>query len=327
MLNLLSSKAKSMETGSEGTNMDNKTRHSLSPLSAWALAFGCVIGWGSFVMPGTTFLPTAGPAGTGIAMAVGAALMLVIGFNFHFMMNRCSEAGGAYAYAKGAFGRDHAFLCAWFLGLSYIALIPQNASALALMSRYFLNKALQFGFHYRVAGYDVYFGEILFSELIVLLFGLLFLFGEGVVRHLQTVAALAIVTGVGIVLCAGTGKLDLGCVRPSFGMKGFSPALGITALVMLAPWAFVGFDTLSLFTKDFRFSVKRSFRIITAAILIGAAVYTALTWLSAAAVPGRYSDWQAYIFDLDNLEGPAALPAFQAGQAVLGLSGDRKSVV
>lgn len=86
MLNLLSSKAKSMETGSEGTNMDNKTRHSLSPLSAWALAFGCVIGWGSFVMPGTTFLPTAGPAGTGIAMAVGAALMLVIGFNFHFMM-------------------------------------------------------------------------------------------------------------------------------------------------------------------------------------------------------------------------------------------------
>lgn len=131
-----------METGSEGTNMDNKTRHSLSPLSAWALAFGCVIGWGSFVMPGTTFLPTAGPAGTGIAMAVGAALMLVIGFNFHFMMNRCSEAGGAYAYAKGAFGRDHAFLCAWFLGLSYIALIPQLIPVSTLAPESYLMLAL-----------------------------------------------------------------------------------------------------------------------------------------------------------------------------------------
>lgn len=310
-----------MEAGTESTHMNSKKSHGFSPLSAWALAFGCVIGWGSFVMPGTTFLPTTGPAGTGIAMAVGAALMLVIGFNFHYMMNRSSEGGGAYAYTKNAFGRDQAFLCAWFLSLSYIALIPQNASALALISRYFLNKALQLGFHYRVAGYDVFFGEILFSELIVLAFGLLFLFRERVVRHLQTLAALAILTGVGIVLCAGAGKLDPGRVRPSFGMKGLTPALGITALVMLAPWAFVGFDTLSLFTKDFRFSVKKSFRIITAAILIGAAVYTALTWLSAAAVPGRYSDWQAYIRDLDNLDGIEALPAFQAGQAILGNTG------
>ena len=36
----------------------------LSPLDVWGMAFGCMVGWGVFAMPGTTFLPVAGPAGT-----------------------------------------------------------------------------------------------------------------------------------------------------------------------------------------------------------------------------------------------------------------------
>ncbi|MBR6966947.1 MAG: hypothetical protein IKH78_00295, partial [Ruminococcus sp.] len=47
----------------------------------WAMAFGCMVGWGTFVMPGTTFLPVAGPAGTVIAMVIGICIMLVIGCN------------------------------------------------------------------------------------------------------------------------------------------------------------------------------------------------------------------------------------------------------
>ena len=44
----------------------------LSPLAVIALSFGYAVGWGSFVMPGTTFLPAAGPLGTAVAMAIGA---------------------------------------------------------------------------------------------------------------------------------------------------------------------------------------------------------------------------------------------------------------
>ena len=40
----------------------------LLPVDAWAMAFGCMAGWGAFVMPGTTMLPVAGPAGTIISM-------------------------------------------------------------------------------------------------------------------------------------------------------------------------------------------------------------------------------------------------------------------
>ena len=46
--------------------------HYLSPIEVWALSFGCAVGWGAFVMPGTTFLPLSGPLGTAIGMITGA---------------------------------------------------------------------------------------------------------------------------------------------------------------------------------------------------------------------------------------------------------------
>ena len=44
-----------------------KLEKKLSPVNVWALALGCIIGWGAFVMPGNTFLGKAGPLGTAIA--------------------------------------------------------------------------------------------------------------------------------------------------------------------------------------------------------------------------------------------------------------------
>ena len=41
-------------------------------MQVWAIAFGCVIGWGSFINPGKKFLPNSGVAGTAIAMVLGA---------------------------------------------------------------------------------------------------------------------------------------------------------------------------------------------------------------------------------------------------------------
>ena len=48
-----------------------------SILSAWALSFGCAVGWGAFVMPATTLLPIAGPLGTVIAIVLGVAFSLM----------------------------------------------------------------------------------------------------------------------------------------------------------------------------------------------------------------------------------------------------------
>ena len=65
----------------------------LSPLDVWAMAFGIMVGWGVFAMPGNTFLRVAGPAGTLIAMGIGMVITLIISSNFAFLMGRSSMTG------------------------------------------------------------------------------------------------------------------------------------------------------------------------------------------------------------------------------------------
>ena len=123
----------------------------LKPWDVWAIAFGCMVGWGVFAMPGTTFLPFAGPAGTMISMLLGMAFMLVIGSNFAYLMGRSAVTGGIYSYTKESFGRDHAFLCSWFLCLSYLTIVFLNGTALFIIVRTLFAGVAQSGFHYSVA--------------------------------------------------------------------------------------------------------------------------------------------------------------------------------
>ena len=144
----------------------------LSGTDVFAMAIGVMVGWGAFVMPGTTFLPVAGPAGSVLAMAIGALLMLVIGASFAWLMRRSSRTGGVYAYTKEAFGRDHAFLSSWFLCLSYLTVVFLNGTALFVVVRTMMNGATVSGLHYTVAGNDIYLSEVLVSVAAFALVGL-----------------------------------------------------------------------------------------------------------------------------------------------------------
>ena len=96
--------------------MDNNSlRRQLSPMHVWAIAFGCVIGWGSFINPGKKFLPNSGVAGTTIAMILGAMVMIIIAFSYAYMVPKYPNAGGEFSFAKNTFGKHMAFLCGWFL--------------------------------------------------------------------------------------------------------------------------------------------------------------------------------------------------------------------
>ncbi|MGX8775231.1 MAG: amino acid permease, partial [Bacillota bacterium] len=107
----------------------------LAPIDVWGIAFGCMVGWGVFAMPGNTFLPLAGPAGTLIAMVIGTIIILIVGSNVSYFMGRTSITGGIYSYTKEAFGRDHAFLSTWFLCLSYLTIVFLNGTALLYVVR------------------------------------------------------------------------------------------------------------------------------------------------------------------------------------------------
>ena len=293
----------------------------LSRLDVWALSLSCIIGWGAFVMPGTTFLPVAGPLGTAIAMVVSALITGVIAVNYSYLMARHPGIGGVYVYTKDAFGRGHAFLSAWFLCLSYMALIPQNATALAVIFRALFTQTIEKGIHYQIAGYDMYLNEALISVAVLVAIGILAIHLKPFLQHLLT--GLAITFAVGVLATSAIILTRVPLARilsvPGFGFT--HPAIAVLSIVVLAPWAFVGFEVISLETAHFRFPVKDSRRLMGLAIALGGLIYIAMTTVAAVVVLDGYATWREYVLELGRFRGYASLPTFNAAQKVLGTSG------
>ena len=293
----------------------------LSPLDVWAIAFGCMVGWGVFAMPGTTFLPVGGPAGTLIAFAIGTVIMLIVGGCFSYLMSHTSIAGGVYSYAKEAFGRDHAFLSAWFLCLSYLTIVFLNGTALFFVARTLFSGALQSGPSYVVAGNTIFVSETVLSVLVLSVVAVLFVAARSALQKLHTALSVVLFAGVLIIAVACLPRaISAGALR-SFGTRGLSPAYAVFSLVIMAPWAFVGFEVTTFDTAHFSFPMKKSRRLIVLSILAAAFAYAAMALVSVASVPDGFASWQAYITALDGLEGVAAVPTFHAARSILGPMG------
>ncbi|MBQ9565874.1 MAG: amino acid permease [Synergistaceae bacterium] len=291
----------------------------LSPLGAWALAFGCAAGWRVFIMPETTFLPAAGSAGILAGMGIGTLLMLVVAWNYHFLMSRCGGSGGAFAYTKAAFGYDHGFLCAWFLALTYAAVLWANAAAVFLIFRYLAGGLLQWGFLYNVAGYDVYLGEVIASVGAALLFGFLCLRSKRLAGTLQIVMSILLFAGIlfcmGVAFRAGGAESLLPLLVPEKGRY-----LRLLQLAVMMPWAFVGFESVSHSTGEFKFPPKKSFAPLAAAVLMVGVSYMMPAWIAASfhqeglgEALSRARDTRGFsvlsaLFALDTEVGPAGLP-------------------
>ena len=303
-------------------NKEVKLEKKLSPLNVWSLALGCIIGWGAFVMPGNTFLGKAGPLGTAIAMGIAAVIMIIIAFNYNYMINKYPVAGGEFTYTQQAFGEKHAFVCSWFLGLSYLAIVPLNGTALALIGRNLMNNIFQVGFHYSVAGYDIYLGEIILAVIALVLFAFLSIRGVKFTGVFQTGLVFALVGGVLIITIAAlvNPNVSFSNLSPSY-YPGNAPIAGILSVVAVAPWAFVGFDTIPQAAEEFEFSTKKTKTLMILSILFGAGVYVVLNTVTAAVVPEGYASWVEYIDDLPNLSGLVSLPTFHAGHQLLGTAG------
>lgn len=292
----------------------------LSPLSVCALAFGCIIGLGAFVMPGNTFLPRSGPLGTALGMLVASGIMIVIACNYHFMIKRFPVAGGGFIFAKHSFGDRHAFFCGWFLVLSYAALVPMNATALALIMRNLWGDVFQHGIEYRMMGNPIYLWEVMIAVIAILFFGVLCIVGVKQVGNFQILLTVALFVGVALVcvpaVFSPVSVFPEPLIRP--GQSSFS---AVVAILAVAPWAFVDFDTVPQSAEEYKFSPNKTRLIMVVSILFDAFVYVALNTLTASVIPQRFSNWYEYIQQVPSLSGIEALPTFNAAYRLLGWFG------
>ena len=308
-------------------NNDKHLERKLTPLNVWSLAFGCVIGWSAFVMPGTIFLKNAGPMGTLIAIETASFVMLIISYNYSYMLKKFPMAGGEFIYAKHAFGNIHGFLCAWFLSLSYLSVIPLNATALNLIMRAVFGEAFEFGFHYVIAGYDVYFGEMLLAIGALVLFAVVSSFGIQFTGKVQTFMVMVLLGGIIIVLCgvAFSPSSSTMNLMPMFHpvMPNFSRSITaqVIAVLVTAPQSFVGFDTVPQLIEESNFPAERLKVVMDTSIICGGFVYIVLTMIACSVFPAVYTAWFTYIDSLPRLSGIEAIPTLNAAYTVMGRAG------
>ena len=287
-------------------------RRTLSPMSVWAIAFGCIIGWGSFINPGKKFLPNSGVAGTTIAMILGALVMVVIAVSYAYMVPKYPRAGGEFTFTKECFGKIPAFVCGWFLVAAYLTNVPMNSTAIGLIIDGIFGPVLKWGFHYTIAGFEVWLGEIVVAGGILILFGILNILGVKKAAFVQTVLASL------LILCVFT-LFIAALVSPYAKIENMAPWWGfdkkaavlagtydetlanqswisaILATFAIAPWAFVGFDAIPQASEEFKFSYKKVIFIMVIAIAFGCFVYCSNNAITAAAL----ENWPELIVDAE----------------------------
>ena len=285
----------------------NELRKDLNPINVWAIAFGCIIGWGSFINPGKKFLATSGVAGTAIAMVLGALVMVIIAFSYAYMVPKYPQAGGEFTFAKNCYGKNAAFLCGWFLVAAYLTNVPMNSTAIGLIVDGLDGSAdiLKFGFHYQIAGFEVWFGEILLAMAILIFFGIMNIIGVKKAGFVQTVLATLLIVSVFTLFTAAllsskakainmppiwgfdkAAAIEANAVTSEideFAHAGTASILSaVLATFAIAPWAFVGFDTIPQAAEEFNFPYRKVITIMVVAIVFGGFVYISNNTIAAA---------------------------------------------
>ena len=138
------------------------------------------------------------------------------------------------------------------------------------------------GLHYQVVGYDVWLGEMLLAMGILILFGILNILGVKKAGIVQTIlAALLGISVVTLTIAAlVSSKTSLANMAPWWGFHksdaiaawtngtytsidefANSGTVGAVSAVLatfvIAPWAYVGFDTIPQAAEEFKFSYKK----------------------------------------------------------------------
>ena len=285
---------------------DFKFHKVLTPLQAWSYAYGCLLGWGGFVMTATVFLPQGGVAGSLLAFAVGALFIAMIAMNYHYLSSLCPANGGIFYLLQNTMGRGHAFAASWGICFAHLLIIPLNARALARLVRALLLEYAQLDFHLRFFGTKVLVIDFIIITLAFALSAFINSRGIRISARIQTVLALILAAGIALLFfMALFSGVDVHAKMSPALYPGRKPLESFLLIFIMIPWAFVGFDSVPALSREAAFPKKKLGRIMVLAVVIGAFGYMANIVITLLGAP---EPWPLYIRSMgDGLESIAVV--------------------
>lgn len=268
----------------------------LNPLEMWSYGYGCLLGWGGFVMPATVFLPQAGVWGSLMGFAVGGLFVAIIGLNYYFLLMQVEGSGGIFYLLQKNMGRIHAFVASWGICFAHLLIIPLNARAFV---RLVWAVVLEMGGtvpELRVFGVSTPLLGLLIIAAMLALFGFVNAQGVKLSARLQTVFAVTMALGIFVLFfMAIFSGVDIRAQMSPALPEGVSRFKAFMLLFIMIPWAFVGFDSIPAMSREKAFSKDKLGAIMVWAVLIGTFGYMANVVITVLGAPTL---WTLYIQDI-----------------------------
>lgn len=255
----------------------------LSSGEVFAILIGAIIGWGSFMLPGTKFLMSSGVINTSIGLFVGTISIIIIEQNYRHMMKQDINEGGEFSYVLMFLGRKHSFVVGWFLFLAYLSLVPLNAMAIPLVVDKIFPGALNFGYMYTVAGYDIYAGQVMVSIAIILFFAITNYIGIKQTGVVQKIIVFMLVISIVIVLVGMLITSDYDRFYTNYISDYRFDIKEISVIFAITPFLFIGFDAIPQLIKDMTLTRKKASTMAVTALLIGMSFYIILNFITGLA--------------------------------------------
>jgi len=266
----------------------------LAKKDLFAIAFGSVIGSGAFILPGNFFLEDAGLVNTFIGFSIAIVIIIIIEKSYSIMMSKYQQAGGAYCFAKYTFGKKIGFATGWLLLLAYVAMIPLNATAIPMV----LEKVLPFYTRgimlYDIYGYDIYSNDLIISIAAILIFTWINYKGVTSSKNIQNLCVLGLILGVTSLSFFTIINFDSQAHQNILSNSTDIDMSAIIKIVAFAPWAFIGFDTISQMSGEYDVKPKVASNTAMLAVVMGALVYNVLNIITAAGVNANDLDQSSW---------------------------------
>ncbi|MDA0796668.1 MAG: APC family permease [Proteobacteria bacterium] len=233
-----------------------------------ALAFGAMIGWSWVVLSGT-WIGAAGTLGAILAFLLGGTAMLLVGLTYAELASTLPFAGGEHVYSHRALGSGASFICTWAIVLGYVSVVTFEAVALPTVLDSLI-PGLDKIYLWQIAGWDVYLSWVLVGVAGSMVMTWINIRGVRMAALIQSVVVLAILL-VGILFVSGalfTG--DFANMRPLI-RDGMS---GITLVLVMVPFMFVGFDTIPQAAEEINLPFKEIGKVLMVSLAMAIAWYS-----------------------------------------------------
>src|SRR6266849_8958525 len=253
----------------------------------FALAFGTMVGVGWLVLM-HDWLGRSGPLGAILGFALGAILLLPVGYVYGQWVQRLPDAAGEAAYTAEVFPPIVSYFTGWMMLLAYFIVCPWEAVAVGKLAAYIFPSLNSFEL-YRVAGQPVFLPRLVLGIALTLFLGTLNYRGIRLSASFQNWTTTLMLLLFAVVLGVSGVRGAPANFHPAFRA---TPFVSIVLTLQIVPYFMTGFESVPKVAEEahLEFSSRGFFRAIVMAVLVGAGFYV----LAVAAV-SYVAPWQGLI--------------------------------